>query len=150
MNIRRAGSTAAIVSALFQFGLVQSAFAYPDCDRYKTALQDPAVVGRLEQFYSDLPKKFDKKKLRVASARLMGIGAYSIQLGFDPRLIGLNASAEARIGIDDKGRLTLLAITDVRGSMFYFRTNEKVESFERLTLSHPRGNRVGVLCLQPD
>lgn len=142
--------TATLVIGLMAVGCSASNGTYKDCPRFKAALEKPAVMNLLESFYENLPKKFDKSRLKLASTKLMGLGTYSIPLGFEPGLIELSDSAEVRIDVKTDGSLSSLSITDVRGSMFYFRVNDNIANFKRSTLAHPRGNRVGVMCLRRD
>lgn len=142
---------ATLVVGLMALGCSASDGTYKDCARFKAALEKPSVMRLLEDFYVNLPKEFDRSALNTASYRLAGIGRYTIPLGFDPSKIGLNADAEVRLSLVEGGdSLASLVITDVRGSMFYFRVNDNIENFERATLVHPRGNRVGVKCLRRD
>lgn len=142
--------TAAVAGGLMTLGCSASDGTYKDCPRYKAALEKPEVMQLLEDFYNDIPKNYDKTALSRGIGRFPGIGVYTIPLAFDPSLIGLHSTAEARIGLEADGTLSDLVITDVAGTMFYFLVDDDIESFRRSTLSSPRGERVGIICLRRD
>jgi len=123
-------------------------FARSNCERYTQNLEDPLVMKRLEEWYQTLPDIFDKNYLSRGSNRFPGVGTHSIEMGFNPASIGLSDRAEARISVSKNGSLSGLFLTDVRGVMYYFRTDDNVDHFESVTEKHPRGSRVGVMCLR--
>lgn len=135
--------------------LVASACSIDDprqrqCDRYINGLRDPAVVAILAEWHQSLPTVYDQTKLKRASNELFGLGTHTIPLGFDPGRIGLRSNAEVRLRLNEDGTLRELAITDIRGAMYYFLETGSNNYFELATLSTPRTQNIGVICLKRD
>jgi len=123
-----------------------------ECDRYANGLRDPSVVAILTDWRQSLPTVYDKTKLKRASHELFGLGSHTIPLGFDPGRIGLRSNAEARLRLNEDGTLRELAITDVRGTMYYFLEAGDISYnyFQLATLPSPRSKNIGVICLVRD
>jgi hypothetical protein len=130
------------------------------CARLSSALDDPAALSILENWYRDLPKKYDasyyKKdnvdpidRIRDGTYYSTVPGPYKLGITFDPGLVHLRKNANVGVRFDSRGVISSVNLGDNLFVYFVFKTSP-ADDINSLSHKVSKSGNIGVYCQRVD
>lgn len=130
------------------------------CARLSSALDDPAALSVLDEWYRNLPKRYDAgyykkddvdpmERIRDGTYYSIVPGPYKSNINFDPTLVHLRKGANVGVRFDSNGEVSSINLGDSVFVYFVFKVGPD-DDISGLSHKVSKSGNIGVYCQRVD